>query len=227
MTMEAYCRIIAQKALELGAIRLSVDKPFLWASGYYMPIYNDNRSLLVDSETRTNIAKAFRCLLSDTKFVPDNIAGTATAGIPHATTLADALGKSLSYVRSSSKDHGLAHQIEGLGKDGTYENKNVLLIEDLVSTGKSSIAAVKAVVEAKGNCPYCFAIFTYGLEAAKTAFEELNPKCQLKTILDYDYVISEAKRIGYINEEEAKILSEWRTDPFGWGEKHGFKKVEK
>lgn len=227
MNLKDYAEKIADKALELGAIRLSPQKPFLWASGYYMPIYNDNRSLLAEWQTRENICKAFQVMLEEASFEPDNIAGTATAGIAHATTLADSLKLGLSYVRSSSKDHGLAHQIEGLGLSGSYGNKKVLVVEDLISTGGSSVSAVKAVVNAKGVCPYCFGIFSYGLKASIEAFASLDPSCVASTILDYDFVLSRALTTGYITEDDHEMLSQWRSDPFGWGEHHGFKKVER
>ena len=116
MENTSYSYDIARCALEMGAIRLSPEKPFCWASGYYMPIYNDNRTLLGDWRARELVAKAFEEILSKLGYDPDNIAGTSTAGIPHATTLADRLKKPVSYIRSSSKDHGLQNQIEGLGR---------------------------------------------------------------------------------------------------------------
>lgn len=222
-----YAFEIADKALELGAIRFSPEKPFLWASGYYMPIYNDNRSLLADWRMRHRICEAFAQMIEQAGFQPENIAGTATAGIPHATTLADRLRLPLSYVRSSSKDHGLANRIEGLGKDGSYGGKAVLVIEDLISTGGSSINAVKAVVDAGGFCPFCFGIFTYGLKASIDAFASLSPRCEAKTILDYDFVLGRAAETGYVTPEEHEVLSEWRENPFGWGERHGFPGVER
>lgn len=227
MNLQDYARAIASEALKLGAIRLSPQKPFKWASGYYMPIYNDNRSLLADWKTRRMISEAFSLMLEDAGFEPENIAGTATAGIAHATTLADRLHKAMSYVRSSSKDHGLGQQIEGLGLSGSYNGCKVLVIEDLISTGLSSINAVKAVVAALGVCPYCFGIFSYGLDASRQAFSELDPKCEMRTILDYDFVLSLALESGYINQSEHGMLSCWRSDPFGWGHAHGFEREEK
>ncbi|HBO35741.1 MAG TPA: orotate phosphoribosyltransferase, partial [Sphaerochaeta sp.] len=112
---------LATMALDLGAIKLQVQQPFTWASGYRMPIYNDNRRLLASPKARSLVCDAFCAMLDCLDFDAENIAGTATAGIPHATTLADRLGKPLSYVRSSGKDHGLGQQIEGLGQSGSYE----------------------------------------------------------------------------------------------------------
>ena len=226
MELTKYSNDLARKALELGAIRLSPEKPFCWASGYYMPIYNDNRSFLGDYQTRRMIAMAFSEILGKLGFDPDNIAGTSTAGIPHATTLGDLLQKPVTYIRSSSKDHGLQHQIEGLGRASGYEGKKVVLIEDLISTGMSSIKAVKAIQEANGIVPYCLAIFSYGTDQGKQAFAELQPKCSPITILDYNYVISIAKETGYIKPDQEEMLLEWSSSPFTWGEKHGWKKKE-
>lgn len=218
---------LAKAAFELGAIRLSPKEPFTWASGYRMPIYNDNRQFLANSSYRALICDAFTDMLMTLGFDPDNIAGTSTAGIPHATTLADRLRKPLSYIRSSSKDHGLGNQIEGLGKDGSYHGDKVLLIEDLISTGKSSIQAVNAIINAEGYVPYCLAIFTYGLKASEDAFKAVIPECVPYTILSYPMMIQTAVETGYINAEEGETLHEWREDPFGWGIKHGFEKIER
>ncbi|NLE15872.1 MAG: orotate phosphoribosyltransferase [Spirochaetales bacterium] len=222
-----YGPLLADRALDLGAIKLQVKQPFTWASGYRMPIYNDNRRLLASAKARSLVCDAFCAMLECLDFDADNIAGTATAGIPHATTLADRLGKPLSYVRSSGKDHGLGQQIEGLGQSGSYEGAKVLLIEDLISTGGSSIKAVEAIVKAGGVCPYTLAIFTYGFDAAVKAFEALEPQAVFHTILDYDVMVASALRTGYVTSEDARLLSQWREDPFGWGEKHGFSPVMK
>ncbi|AEV30701.1 orotate phosphoribosyltransferase [Sphaerochaeta pleomorpha str. Grapes] len=230
-TMDAitdyYGPLLAEEALRLGAIRLKPEDPFTWASGYRMPIYNDNRQLLAVPKARALVCSAFSEMLKALDFDPDNIAGTATAGIPHATSLADLLGKPLSYVRSAGKDHGLHQQIEGLGPSGSYEGAKVALIEDLISTGGSSINAVKAIVAAGGKCPYCLAIFTYGLQASVDAFRSLDPVCSPYTILTYERMVSTALKSGYVDKDGAALLSAWRTDPFGWGEKNGFKPVTK
>jgi orotate phosphoribosyltransferase len=215
-------RELAKRALELEAIKLSPNEPFKWASGYWMPIYNDNRRLLVDWEVRSLIAQGFKAIIEELNLVVDNVAGTATAGIPHATTLADLLKKPLSYVRSAGKGHGLRNLIEGLPPHGSYQGGQVILIEDLISTGGSSIKALEAIRECEGEVSTCLAIFTYGLEASLTAFAALEPPCKLVTLFDYDLLIATAEAIGYVNQEERKVLEEWREDPFGWGDKHGF-----
>ena len=218
---------LAKAAFELGAIRLNPSNPFTWASGYRMPIYNDNRQFLAKASYRALICDAFADMLGALAFDPDNVAGTSTAGIPHATTLADRLHKPLSYIISSSKDHGLGNQIEGLGRDGSYGGKKVVLIEDLISTGKSSLQAVDAIIKADGLVPYCLAIFTYGLDAATEAFEKVTPVCEPYTILSYPVMIKTAVEVGYISDREAETLHEWREAPFEWGINHGFEKVER
>lgn len=218
---EYYGPLLAKGAFELGAIKLSPAQPFTWASGYRMPIYNDNRMFLAKPKYRALIRDAFADMIEAISIKPDNIAGTATAGIPHATSLADMIYKPLSYVRSSSKDHGLGHQIEGIGKDG-YNGQNVLLIEDLISTGSSSLKAVEAIRNAGGVCNVCLAIFTYGFKSAEDAFSALDPECVFHTILSYDTMIRTACETGCISSDDAEILHQWREDPFGWGEKRGF-----
>lgn len=212
-----YGKKLAELALKMGAIKLSVDAPFTWASGYRMPIYNDNRQFLSKSEYRKIICDAFTQMIETLGLESDidNIAGTSTAGIPHATTLADALAKPLTYVRSSAKDHGMGKMIEGLTTED-YKGAKVLLIEDLISTGGSSVSAVEAIRKNNGVCQNCFAIFTYGLDKAKDAFSALKPKCNLYTILSYDVMIKTAYDIGYIDDKAKKSLEEWRESPFTW-----------
>lgn len=216
---------LACAAFELGAIKLSPAEPFTWASGFRMPIYNDNRRFLAVPEMRKCIAEAFSELLNAIDFTPDWIAGTATAGIPHSVTLGDLLNMPVSYVRSGGKDHGLKNQIEGLGANADYKNKSVLVIEDLISTGGSSIKAVEAVRNANGIVPFCFAIFSYGFKEAETAFAALNPVCKPLTILNYNIMLEEAVKTKYITEAQQKSLEEWSAAPFEWGQKHGFPKI--
>lgn len=219
---------LAKAAFSLGAIKLSPSKPFTWASGYKMPIYNDNRQFLSKASYRQLICDAFSEMVSALNLEDiKNISGTATAGIPHATSLADRLRKPLSYVRSASKDHGMKNQIEGLSNtEKGYCGETVLLIEDLISTGSSSIKALEAIRDANGKCDNILAIFTYGLDKANQAFSSLCPKCFVYTILSYDTMLQEALKEGYIDQSGLKSLSEWRKDPFTWGEKNGFMKEE-
>lgn len=219
--MSEYGRLLAKVALEIKAIKLNPQQPFLWASGYYMPIYNDNRMLLGNFEHRKIVAAGFVELVSKLKLDVEVIAGTATAGIPPATSLADCLQKPLIYVRSSAKDHGLRNTIEGILRSG----QKVLMIEDLISTGGSSIAAIETIRESGGIIENCFSIFSYDLSEALTQFNSIS--CKVDSILTYDTLLEEAVAQKYINQRELELLQDWRKNPFSWGEKNGFPKVEK
>ncbi len=132
------------------------------------------------------------------------------------------MGLPLVYVRSSGKDHGLGQQIEGPGPSLTLEGKDILLIEDLISTGGSSIKAVKALQENGGKVPYCLSIFTYGFDTAREAFEKLDPEVGNISLLSYAMMLETAQETGYLDEDGVRLLSEWREDPFGWGKVHNF-----
>ena len=218
---------IAKKGLEINAIKLRPDNPFTWASGFKMPIYNDNRMFLFYSEYRWLISEGFKEIIKLNNISYDVVAGTSTAGIPPATTLADEVRKPLIYVRDEPKNHGLRNQIEGIDAESDLDGKKVVLIEDLISTGGSSARAVQAIRDANGECDYCISIFNYGLDKAVQAFDNLNPKCEVRSLLTYDTLLEVAKNTKHIDNQQIKMLEEWRKDPFGWGEKHGFPKVEK
>ena len=214
-------------SLDIKAVKLCTKTPFLWASGYYMPIYNDNRIFLQDKKFRELIADLFICIMKDNKIDADVIAGTSTSGIPHATTLADKLELPLSYVRDKPKGHGLKNCIEGIPAETGYQKKKVLLIEDLISTGGSSIKAVNAVRDADGDIDYCLSIFSYGFKEAGINFSSLNPPCKTFSIITYGELITAAMENKYISNKEFESLEEWRMDPFGWGEKYGFGRIIK
>jgi len=216
-----FSRRLAEVSLSIGSIKLNPSDPFTWTSGYRMPIYNDNRLLLGDFEHRSLVAGAFVNVLESKDIHLDVVAGVATAGIPHATSLADNLTLPLIYVREKPKAHGTRSQIEGQLKSGA----TVLLVEDLVSTGKSSIAAVNAVREAGGTLSDCVCIFSYGFPELIKLFHENN--CQLHPLLTFNTMLDVALDNGYVNKSEADMLKSWNIDPFSWGEKHGFPKVEK
>jgi orotate phosphoribosyltransferase len=223
----AYEKQIAIAGLDINAIKLRPDNPFTWASGFRMPIYNDNRMFLFHPEHRGLLARGFEEILQSEEIPYEVIAGTSTAGIPPATTLADYLKKPMIYVRDKPKGHGLQNQIEGIDAESDLQGRKVVLVEDLISTGGSSARAVQAIRDANGDCNYCVSIFNYGLDKAVQAFEGLNPRCEVRSLLTYDTLLEVAKETGYINEQQAEMLAEWRADPFNWGEKHGFPKVEK
>ena len=204
-------KAIARKLLEIRAVRLSPKQPFTWASGILSPIYCDNRLLLSHPSIRDFTTNGFVELSAQFGDF-DVIAGVATAGIPHGVLLADRLHKPFVYVREKAKAHGRQNQIEG----SLYENARVLVIEDLISTGGSSLKAVEALKEAKVQVVGTAAIFTYGFERATNAFSKAD--CLLKTLTDYDTLLEVAVEMGYIQAEDLKILSQWRVSPEKWME---------
>ena len=222
-----YAEELATIALKIKAIKRSPNNPFTWASGFRMPIYNDNRMFLADHEHRRLIMGGFYDMIQKKGIHFFGFAGTSTAGISPATTLADNFPCPLIYVRDKPKDHGLRNQIEGIDAEKGLEGRKYILIEDLVSTGGSSIKAVQAIRDAGGICNNCLSIFDYGFEEARTAFRELTPRCEFNPILTYENLLRVAKKSSYITPEQSRMLEEWRTDPFNWGAKHGFPKVEK
>ena len=201
---------LAKMALESGAIQRNTEKPFTWASGYKMPIYNDNRILLGKAESRTYISKVFIKYINSSIENPDVIAGTATAGIPHATTLADSLKKPLVYVRTTAKSHGMGNKIEGILK----KNQRVLVIEDLISTGGSAVNAIKAIREAGGIVNHCFSIFSYGFPEASEKFKDIS--CQIHSILIFSELLKVAESTKHISPNEIETLQSWQNDPFNW-----------
>ena len=207
---------LAKMALESGAIQLNTEKPFTWASGYKMPIYNDNRILLGKAQFRSYISKVFIKYINSSIKNPDVIAGTATAGIPHATTLADNLKKPLIYVRATAKSHGMGNQIEG----PITEGQNVLLIEDLISTGGSAINAVNAIRKSGGIVDHCLCIFSYGFPEAQRGFEKIN--CKFSPILTFLDLLEEAKTMQMLSNEQIVSLLTWHEAPFKWAESKGF-----
>jgi len=207
---------LSRMALESGAIRLSPEKPFTWASGYKMPIYNDNRLLLGKAEYRSFIAQIFAKYSEASVDNVDVISGTATAGIPHATTLADRLSKPLIYVRATTKSHGMGNQIEGPLVPG----QKVLLIEDLISTGGSAINAVNAIREVGGIVENCFCIFSYGFIEARQRFDEIN--CQYQSILTFPDLLKEAESMQMLPNDQIESLRIWHKEPFKWAENNGF-----
>jgi orotate phosphoribosyltransferase len=204
---------IARVALEIGAIRINAQQPFTWASGYKMPIYNDNRLLLGNAQNRNLIAKGFQGLLKKYSIDVEVIAGTATAGIPHATTLADLLQVSMVYVRSAAKSHGMGNKIEGILK----KNQQVLVIEDLISTGASAINAVTAIREAGGIVDHCFSIFSYGFPESLEKFKSVS--CQIHSILDLSDLLKVAQSTQNIASNDIQTLQSWQESPFKWGNK--------
>lgn len=201
---------IARRLLQIKAIRLNPQNPFTWASGIQSPIYCDNRITLSYPEVRNFIKKSFA--ESSLEFGTfDLIAGVATAGIPHGALLADALNKPFIYIRSKPKEHGRKNQIEGF----LPENSSALVIEDLISTGGSSLRAVETLRELGCEVKGVLAIFTYELETARKAFESAN--CRLLTLSNFSTLIQEALESGHIDRDSIKVLLNWRENPHLWG----------
>jgi orotate phosphoribosyltransferase len=203
-------RRIAESLLDIGAIRLNLDDPFVWASGWKSPIYCDNRLVLSYPEIRTYIKRALATTVKNTCGRPDAVAGVATAGIPHGALVADELGLPFIYVRSKSKGHGLTNQIEGKITRG----QKVAVIEDLVSTGGSSIKAVEAIREAGMDVLGMISIFTYGFDLAKENFNRANIK--YISLSDYNTLIEVATENDLINREQVIRLNAWRKMPDLW-----------
>lgn len=209
LTLEQRAEAIAERLLQIKAIKLSPQNPFTWASGIKSPIYCDNRILLSYPDIRTQVIDSM-VALSETFQSFDTIAGVATAGIPHGALLAQALNLPFIYVRSKAKEHGRQNQIEGELKPGS----KILVIEDLISTGGSVLKATDAIIEAGGDIAGVIAIFTYGFSTAKSRFEE--KQITFKTISNYDTLIKIAAEKNYISSNEAQSLSTWRKDPKNW-----------
>jgi len=190
-----------------------------------MPIYNDNRMFLFHPEVRRTIARGLAEIVEERAIRPEVVAGTATAGIPHGALLADRLSLPFIYIRDKPKAHGLKNRIEGLDADSDLGGVRVVVIEDLISTGGSSARAVEAVREARGDCDWCLSIFSYGMEKAAEQFDALDPPCNFTSLLTFPVLLEVARSGGFLSEEQIALLSEWREDPFGWGEKHGFPKA--
>ena len=217
-------RTIAQQGLTIGAIKLNPDDPFRWASGYRMPVYNDNRMFLFHPETRRLIARGLADIVEREGIAPEVVAGTATAGIPHGALLADLLSLPYIYIRDKPKAHGLRNRIEGLDADSDLEGRTVVVIEDLISTGGSSARAVEAVREANGTADWCLSIFSYGLEKAAEQFAGLTPPCHSTSLLTFPLLMDVARTGGFLSDPQIALLEAWREDPFGWGAAHGFPK---
>ncbi|MBC1971037.1 orotate phosphoribosyltransferase [Listeria welshimeri] len=202
---------VAEQLLEIKAVFLKPNDPFTWASGIKSPIYCDNRLTLGFPKVRQFIAESLAEKIKETFGEVDVVAGTATAGIPHAAWVSDLLDLPMVYVRSKAKEHGKGNQIEGLIAKG----QKVVVIEDLISTGGSSLKAVEALEEAGAKVLGIAAIFTYGLDKGKKLLAESNTK--LITLTNYDELIEVALNKDYVTAEDMATLKEWKKSPENWG----------
>ena len=201
---------VARSLLSIEAVFLRPQEPFTWASGIKSPIYCDNRLILTAPEARDLVERAIAETVRREYPQAQVLMGTATAGIAHAAIAAYLLGLPMGYVRSSSKDHGRQNRIEGKLVPG----QKVVVVEDLISTGGSSLKAVAALREAGFEVVGMVASFTYGFPIAEQAFKEAGVK--LVTLTDYPHVVEKALETGYIKEEDVPMLHEWRKDPANW-----------
>lgn len=202
--------LFAEKLLKISAIKLQPELPFTWASGWNSPIYTDNRRTLSYPEVRNLIKVELSRLILENFGDAQVVAGVATGAIAQGALVADTLDLPFVYVRSSPKDHGLENLIEGNIKRG----QKVVIVEDLISTGKSSLKAAQAITDAGGIVVGMVAIFTYEFPAATEAFEKAGVK--LFTISNYSAMIQAAVKTNYIQETDVETLKQWREDPANW-----------
>jgi orotate phosphoribosyltransferase len=203
-------KAVAEKLLQINAIKLSVSKPFTWASGWKSPIYCDNRKILSYPYIRDFIKSEICNTVFQSYENAEMIAGVATAGIPWGAMVADQLKLPYIYVRPKPKEHGLGNQIEGFYEPG----KKVVIIEDLISTGKSSLQVAEVLKREGLEVEGMVSIFNYGFDIAKNAFK--NAKVNFHSLTDYDSVITLAIEKNYVSEKDQNTLLNWRADPSNW-----------
>lgn len=201
---------IAKYLMQINAIKLQPAKPFTWASGWKSPIYCDNRQTLSYPEIRNYIRDCFIDIINDKYPETEYIAGVATGAIAIGALVADKLSKPFVYIRSASKSHGMGNRIEGYLPAG----KKVVVIEDLISTGNSSLSAVEALREANTSVLGMLAIFTYNFDKAKENFK--NNNCELTTLSNYNTLIEIAYNDKYITKDDLETLKIWRRSPDTW-----------
>jgi orotate phosphoribosyltransferase len=209
--MESVEKTVAKSLLDIKAVLLSPEKPFTWASGWLSPIYCDNRRILSYPQIRENVCGWMAEIIRNRYPDVEVIAGVATGAIAHGYLVAHILGKPFCYVRPKPKDHGTGSQIEGILEKGA----KVVIVEDLISTGMSSLAAKNALVNAGADVMGMVAIFSYNFPQSRKAFEDAN--VELTTLSNYDALIETAHEVGYIKEEDIEVLKNWRFSPSTWG----------
>ena len=203
-------REIAESLLQSKAIILEPASPFTWASGWKSPIYCDNRKTLSFPEIRSSIRDAYINCIHDNFEIPDVIAGVATGAIAQGALVADAMKLPFIYIRSSAKGHGMQNLIEGNYSAG----QKIIVIEDLISTGGSSMKAVSALREAGCEVTGMVATFTYGFRVSEKTFAENDLK--VRTLTDYETMLEQAVESGYLEKKQLPLLQEWRLNPAGW-----------
>ena len=208
--MNSVDKLLAKKLLGVSAVKLQPKNPFTWASGWKSPIYTDNRKTLSFPEVRSFVKTELTNLIKEKFAEFDVIAGVATGAIAQGALIADQLDMPYVYIRSAAKDHGMGNLIEGEIKPG----QKVVVVEDLISTGGSSLKAVEAVRQAGCEVVGMVAIFTYGFPLAEEKFKEAG--VTLYTLSNYNAVLEAAAETGYINSEDIETLKVWRENPSQW-----------
>ncbi len=201
---------VAKSLLQINAIILQPNNPFKWAAGWNSPIYCDNRKTLSYPEIRNYIRQGLVAVIKNHYKGANVIAGVATAGIPHGVLVAEELGLPFIYVRAKAKEHGKQNQIEGYFEKG----QSVILVEDLISSGKSSLEAASALKEVGMKVKGMVSIFTYGFDTAAENFKNAN--CEYISLCDYNTLLPEAIKQKYIDKEDLAILKQWRENPSNW-----------
>jgi orotate phosphoribosyltransferase len=207
---DSFARELAADLLDIDAVILRPNDPFTWSSGWNSPIYCDNRLTLRHPEIRKKIAQHFTSFISEKFPNIDVITGTATAGIPHAAWVSEALDKPMAYVRAKAKAHGMGNQIEG----GVDKGQTTLVIEDLISTGGSAISVLEALQFVGANVEAVLSIFTYGFAKADERFEKVN--VPIYSLTDYKTLINVAIEKGIVTGDDLDLLSSWRDNPDTW-----------
>jgi orotate phosphoribosyltransferase len=202
---------VAKKLIDIKAIKVQPDAPFTWASGWKSPIYCDNRKILSYPETRTFVRDRFVDIIKSKYLQAEVIAGVATGAIAMGALVAEVLGLPFIYIRSAPKGHGLENLIEGV----MHEGQKVVVVEDLISTGGSSLNAAEAVVKAGGNVLGMVAIFTYGFPHAIENFAKAG--IELTTLSNYHALIDSAVSLNEVNASQVETLMKWRENPAEWG----------
>ena len=208
--MNSIATEFAARLLEVKAVKVQPDEPFTWASGWKSPFYCDNRKTLSYPKLRTFVKDNLAKLVKDNFSEADAVAGVATGAIAQGALVADMLGLPFCYVRSKAKDHGMGNLIEGTLPQGS----KVVVVEDLISTGGSSLKAVEALRAAGFEVVGMVAAYTYGFPIAEQAFQ--NAGVKLLTLTNYEAVVSAAIKSGYITASQQPTLNEWRKDPANW-----------
>ncbi len=208
---------IARILLQIGAVRFNPGKPVVFKSGIISPVYVDNRKLPFHPKEWQAVTKGFEDIIKKKKISFDALAGVAVGGVPHSSALAFSLKKPSVFIRKEAKNHGTKSLVEG----GDIKNKKIILIEDMVSTGASSLKAVKEIKKAGGMIKDCLVIVSYDFKEGKDNFK--NAGVKLHALTSFPVILIEATTLGILKIEEVVKIQQWFSDPHGWAAKNGFK----